>query len=71
MSYAFGKVRQPEMVLKDIQLMAIQHIYNEKDVFVHLPNMASCYMVLPFAFEKAEVAYGRHRLAIVPWLRTV
>ena len=50
MSYAFRKVGQPGMVLKDKQLMAIRHVHNEKDVFVCLPDMASCYMVLPFVF---------------------
>ena len=32
----FGKVGKPGMVLKDEQLMAIQHIYNDKDMFVRL-----------------------------------
>ena len=55
------------MVLKDEQLMPIQHIYNGKDVLVRLTDTASCYMVLPFVFvprihfEKAA-AYHRHRL---------
>jgi len=53
------------MVLKDEQLMAIQH---GKDLFVRLLDTASCYMVLLFVFmprihfEKAEVAYQHHRL---------
>ena len=56
------------MVLKDKQLMPIQHIYNGKDVLAWLTDTASCYMVLPFVFvprihaEKAEAAYHCHRL---------
>ena len=38
MWYAFDKVAKPGMVLKDEQLMAIQHIYNDKDMFVWLPG---------------------------------
>jgi len=34
MWYAFGKVGKPGMVLKDEQLMALQHVYNGKDAFV-------------------------------------
>ena len=55
------------MVLKDEQLMAIQHIYNCKDVFVRLPDTASCYMVLQFVFvlrihfEKTEATYCHDR----------
>ena len=59
------------MSLKDEQLMAIQHI--GRDVSVWLPDTASSYLVLPFVlvphihFEKAEAAYHRHKLSIVPW----
>ena len=38
MSYALSKVGKPEMVLKNEQLTAIQHVYNGKDVFVWLPT---------------------------------
>ena len=37
-SYALSKVGKPEMVLKNEQLTAIQHIYNGKNVFVWLPT---------------------------------
>ena len=56
------------MVLKDEQLMPIQHIYNGKDVLVRLMDTASCCMVLLFVSvprihaEKAEAAYYHHRL---------
>jgi len=56
------------IVLKDEQLMPIQHIYNGKDVLVWLTDTASCCMVLLFVSvprihaEKAEAAYHRHRL---------
>ena len=50
-SYALSKVGKPEMVLKNEQLTAIQHVYNGKDVFVWLPTgygKSICYKVLPF-----------------------
>ena len=37
-SYALSKVGKPEMVLKNEQLTAIQHVYNGKDAFVWLPT---------------------------------
>ena len=37
-SYALSKVGKPEMVLKNEQLTAIQHVHNGKDVFVWLPT---------------------------------
>ena len=49
-SYALSKVGKPEMVLKNEQLTAIQHVYNGKDVFVWLPTgygKSICYEVLP------------------------
>jgi len=55
------------MVLKDEQLMAIQHIYNDKDMFVRLLGYGNI-MVSPFVFvlrihfEKTEATYRRHRL---------
>jgi len=65
--YAFDKVVKPGMVLKDEQLMAIQHIYNDKDMFVRLLGYGNI-MVSPFVFvlrihfEKTEATYRRHRL---------
>ena len=53
-SYALSKVGKPEMVLKNEQLTAIQHVYNGKDVFVWLPTgygKSICYEVLPFIFD--------------------
>ena len=53
-SYALSKVGKPEMVLKNEQLTAIQHVYNGNDVFVWLPmgyGKSICYEVLPFIFD--------------------
>ena len=53
-SYALSKVGKPEMVLKNEQLTAIQHVYNGKDVSVWLPTgcgKSICYEVLPFIFD--------------------
>ena len=36
MTYTLSKVGKPEMVLKNEQLTATQHVYNGKDVFVWL-----------------------------------
>ena len=38
---ALSKVRKPGVVLKDKQLMALQHVYSNNDVFVWLMDMAS------------------------------
>ena len=43
-SCALGKVGRPRMALKDKQLMATQHVYMAKVVFVWLPETASTHV---------------------------
>ena len=52
MSYALSKVGKPEMVLKNEQLTAIQHVYNGKDVFVHVATDG-----IPIAFCQRDKKY--------------
>ena len=53
MSYALSKVGdKPEMVLKNEQLTAIQHVYDGKDVFVHVATDG-----IPIAFRQHDKKY--------------
>jgi len=65
-SCALGKVGKPRTALKDEHLMAIQHTYNGKDMFVWLQTdvaspLLHTYEFLPFVFA-SRIHFGKAEL---------